>query len=107
LVVIYEPLTNRRQHYMLDDYKGIFTGTNQLYWVPSYLAREPAELRIIPPAEMIEHLDDETKKIAGPAEMDNELKAKIAKHLAQGDLVVAMTGGGGNSLDYWLRENFA
>ncbi|MCL2451761.1 Mur ligase domain-containing protein [Candidatus Saccharibacteria bacterium] len=107
LVVIYEPLTNQRQHYILDDYKGLFKGATKIYWVPSYLAREPKGLRIIPPAELITHLDDETREIAEPAAMDDDLKKKIDEHLRRGDLVVAMTGGGGNSLDAWLREKFS
>jgi UDP-N-acetylmuramate--alanine ligase len=107
LVIVYEPLTNRRQTYILDEYKNIFKGANKLYWAPSYLAREPKSLRIIPPAELIEHLDDETRTVAEPAEMNDELKKKIDEHLSHGDLVVAMTGGGGNSLDSWLRENFS
>src|SRR5882757_204451 len=40
LIVVYEPLTNRRQHFMLNDYKDVFAGAEQVYWVPSYLARE-------------------------------------------------------------------
>jgi len=106
LVVIYEPLTNRRQAYFLDDYKNIFKGAEKLYWLPSYLAREPRNLRIIPPAELIEHLDKETRTVAEPAEMDDDLRAKIAEHVARGDLVVAMNGGGGGGLDEWLRGHF-
>ena len=107
LVVIYEPLTNQRQTFFLDDYKGIFKGADKLYWIPSYLAREPENLRILSPAELIEHLDDETRAIAEPAEMNDDLKKKIEEHLGRGDAVVAMTGGGGNSLDSWLRQNFS
>ena len=106
LVVLYEPLTNRRQAYFLDDYKNIFKGAEKLYWLPSYLAREPRNLRIIPPAELIEHLDKETRTVAEPAEMDDDLRAKIAEHVARGDLVVAMNGGGGGGLDEWLRGHF-
>ena len=106
LIVIYEPLTNRRQHYILDDYRDAFSGADKLYWLPSYLAREPEGLRIIPPAELIEHLDHETEKIAEPAKMGDVLKEKIDEHLRHGDMVVAMTGGGGNSLDTWLRDGW-
>ena len=31
----------------------------------------------------------------------------IQKHLDAGDMVVAMSGGGGHSLDEWLRGNFS
>jgi UDP-N-acetylmuramate--alanine ligase len=106
LIVIYEPLTNQRQTYILDDYKSIFKGADKLYWVPSYLAREPKDLHILSPDELIEHLDDKTRAVAESAKMDDFLKEKIEEHLHRGDVVVAMSGGGGNSLDSWLRDNF-
>jgi UDP-N-acetylmuramate--alanine ligase len=105
LVIVYEPLTNRRQHYMIDDYKDCFNGAKKVYWIPSYLAREDPNQRIIPPAEMIGHLNDPS--IAKPLERDEELKQVIQKHLDTGDMVVGMAGGGGDSLDEWLRKEFA
>jgi UDP-N-acetylmuramate--alanine ligase len=104
LVVVYEPLTDRRQHYMLDDYKDCFDGAAKLYWIPSYLAREDPGQRVIPPAELISHLSDPS--IATPMERDAKLKHAIQKHLDAGDMVVCMAGGGGDSLDDWLREQF-
>jgi UDP-N-acetylmuramate--alanine ligase len=104
LVVVYEPLTNRRQLFMLDDYKDCFNGATQLYWIPSYLAREDPNQAILTPTELITHLSDPS--IAKPADMDANLKETIQSHLGQGDMVVAMTGGGGNSLDEWLRQEF-
>lgn len=104
LVVVYEPLTNRRQHYMLDDYKDCFRGASKLYWIPSYLAREDPTQRIIPPAELISHLSDPS--FSEPMERDASLRDVIRKHLDNGDMVVAMAGGGGGSLDDWLRERF-
>jgi UDP-N-acetylmuramate--alanine ligase len=104
LIVVYEPLTNRRQHYMIDDYKDCFAGAKKLYWVPSYLAREDPNQRVIPPSEMISHLSDPS--IAEPLERDKELEKTIRKHLDQGDMVVCMAGGGGGSLDEWIRERF-
>lgn len=105
VVVVYEPLTNRRQHYMIDDYKDCFSGAEKVYWIPSYLAREDPTQRIIPPIEMISHLSDPS--IAEPMERDNKLKQVIQKHLDSGDMVVGMAGGGGDSLDEWLRAEFA
>lgn len=104
VVVVYEPLTNRRQHYIIDDYRDCFDGAAQVYWLPSYLAREDASQRIIPPEEMITHLSDPT--IAAAAKRDAELKHTIQAHLDNGDLVVGMAGGGGDSLDDWLRREF-
>lgn len=105
LVIVYEPLTNRRQHYQIDDYKDCFVGATKVYWVPSYLAREDPNQRIISPAEMIEHLSDPT--IAQPMERNQELKKTIQHHLEKGDMVVAMAGGGGDSLDEWIRREFS
>ena len=104
LIVVYEPLTDRRQHYMLDDYKDCFDGADKLYWIPSYLAREDPGQRIIPPAELISHLDDPT--IAEPMKRDAKLKRAIQKHLDAGNMVVGLAGGGGGSLDDWLRQEF-
>lgn len=104
VIILYEPLTNRRQHYMLDDYKDCFKGAKKVYWLPSYLAREDPDQRIIPPAEMITHLSDPS--IAQASERDNNLKNIIQKHLDRKDLIVAIAGGGGDSLDEWIREKF-
>jgi UDP-N-acetylmuramate--alanine ligase len=104
LVVVYEPLTNRRQHYMLNDYGDCFTGAVKVYWAPSYLAREDPGQRIIPPAELIAHLSDPS--IAEAVELNHDLKQTIQSHLKNGALVVGMAGGGGGSLDEWLRKNF-
>lgn len=105
IIVVYEPLTNRRQHYMMNDYKDCFSGARQVYWLPSYLAREDPNQRVIPPEELIAHLSDPT--IAVPAERDGSLKRTIAAHLSKGDMVVCMAGGGGNSLDEWIRKRFS
>ncbi|HSX07873.1 MAG TPA: Mur ligase domain-containing protein [Candidatus Saccharimonadales bacterium] len=104
LVVVYEPLTNRRQHYMLDDYKDCFSGAAKVYWIPSYLAREDPHQAILTPAELIAHLSD--PDIAEARERDAALKTIIQKHLTAGDMVVCMAGGGGNSLDEWVRREF-
>ena len=104
LVVVYEPLTDRRQHYMLDDYKDCFDGAKKVYWIPSYLAREDPNQAILTPAELISHLSDPT--IAEARERDSVLKKTIQTHLDAGDMVVCMAGGGGNSLDEWLRREF-
>jgi UDP-N-acetylmuramate--alanine ligase len=104
LVVVYEPLTNRRQHFLKEEYKDCFNGANKLYWIPSYLAREDPAQRVIPPAELITYLADPS--FAEAAERDEALKVIIQKHLDNGDMVVCMAGGGGDSLDEWLRREF-
>jgi UDP-N-acetylmuramate--alanine ligase len=105
LVVIYEPLTNRRQHYIKEDYKDCFEGAKKLYWVPTYLAREDPTQELLKPADLIPYLDNAA--IAEPAELDDALMQKIHQHLDNGDLVVAMGASGGGSMDEWLRDAFA
>lgn len=104
VVVVYEPLTNRRQHYMKDDYKDCFKGAEKVYWIPSYLAREDPNSAILTPKDLISHLSD--PNLAEARERDTQLKQTIQKHLDEGDMVVAMAGGGGGSLDEWIRHNF-
>jgi UDP-N-acetylmuramate-alanine ligase len=104
VVVVYEPLTNRRQHYMRKEYKDCFDGASKVYWIPSYLAREDPLQPNLSPEELIRHLSD--PNIAQVAKMGPELQKTIEGHLNKGDMVLAMSGGGGNSLDEWLRDNF-
>ncbi|MBA3758256.1 hypothetical protein H0X10_01320 [Candidatus Saccharibacteria bacterium] len=104
VVVVYEPLTNRRQEYIKSDYKNLFKNVKKLYWVPSYLAREDPQQHVYTPAELIDYMDN--KEIAEPAGFDEELERNIKLHVAKGDLVVCISGGGGNSLDEWLRRIF-
>jgi len=104
VVIVYEPLTDRRQHHMLDDYKDCFSGAAKVYWLPSYLAREDPNVAILTPQELITHLADPS--IAQPAAMGPDLQQTISRHLAAGDFVVGIAGGGGGSLDEWLRQEF-
>lgn len=105
VVVVHEPLTDRRQHYIKEAYKDLFKGVEKLYWVPSYLAREDPSQPVLSPAELIMEMDN--KDIAEPAELNDQLKQRIQEHLKAGALVVCMSGGGGGSLDEWLRKEFA
>lgn len=104
LVVVYEPLTNRRQHFMKEEYKDCFAGAKKLYWLPSYLAREDPSQAVLAPSELIDYLS--APIIAEASERDDSLKAAIQTHLDNGDLVVCMAGGGGDSLDEWVRKEF-
>jgi UDP-N-acetylmuramate--alanine ligase len=104
VVVVYEPLTNRRQHFIRDEYKTLFRGIKKLYWVPSYLAREDPSQKVITPEEFVKMAKEPADKKA--IELDDELKNAIQKHVDSGDTVVCISGGGGNSLDEWLRTKF-
>lgn len=107
IVVVYEPLTNRRMHHLAREHKSVFQGAAAIYWTPSYLAREDPNLPILKPEQLIDNLAPELQRIAKPAELDDSLKSAIQQHLKAGDLVVAMSGGGGGSLDEWLRNEFS
>lgn len=102
LVVVYEPLTNRRQHYIMHQYRDLFDGVDELYWVPSYKAREDETQRFIEPREFTESLKSSQK--AHPASLDGKLWSSIQKHQINGDLIVIISGGGGESLDEWVRK---
>jgi UDP-N-acetylmuramate--alanine ligase len=104
VVVIYEPLTDRRQHFIIDEYKDCFAGAKTLYWIPSYLAREDPDQKILSPEELISHLADPS--IAKVADKDEKLEQIIKRHILDNDMVVAMNGGGSGSLDEWLRQRF-
>ena len=82
----------------------MFDGAAHVYWIPSYLAREDPDQEVLTPSELIQHLADPS--IATAMGRDTALKKTIQKHLDAGDMVVCMVGGGGGSLDDWLREEF-
>lgn len=104
LVVVYEPLTNRRMHHTIDQHRSLFNEVEKLYWVPSYLAREDPNLPVLSPTELITHLDEPAKAKASPAELDASLKKEIKEQLRHKNIVLCLSGGGGNSLDEWLRK---
>lgn len=106
IAIIYEPLTNRRMHYMKDQHRDVFDGADALYWVPSYLAREDPGQPVLPPKQLIKYLDAPARAVAKPMELNDELKTVIIEHLKKGDLVIGLSGGGGGSLDEWLRQEF-
>lgn len=104
VVVVYEPLTDRRQHYIQEEYADLFEDVKKLYWVPSYLAREDPDQQELKPEDLIKKMSN--SKIAEPAELNQDLTNAIREHLNTGDLVVCLSGGGGGSLDEWVRNQF-
>ena len=99
VIVIYQPHQNSRQHEVRDGYRNVFSGADKIYWLPTYLVRENAELPILTPAELVAELSN--ANLAETAEMDEELFSKILEYQKNGDLVVLMTAG---PADGWLRE---
>lgn len=105
IVVVYEPLTNRRQHYMKDAYPEVFKNLVKLYWVPSYLARENPDFNIISPDEFVKDLDESAN--ASSADLNEELATNIENYSKNNNLVLVLSGGGGRSLDEWIRKKFS
>jgi len=105
ILVVYEPLTNRRQHHMKLQYKNTFNGINQLLWLPSYLAREDNKQPILSPQQLIENLNN--PNIAKPAIKNTALYKTIKDHAQNNGMVLLLAGGGGGSLDEWARKMFA
>jgi UDP-N-acetylmuramate--alanine ligase len=105
VVVVYEPLTNRRQHYCKEHYYNTFNAVQKLYWLPSYLAREDPSQPILSPDELIKYMSNTS--VAEAAEKNDTLQKHINDHLKSGHLVLLLAGGGGGSLDEWARKNFS
>jgi UDP-N-acetylmuramate--alanine ligase len=106
VVVIYEGLHNTRQHFISDELKTLFDSVKNLYIVPSYLAREDQKLALLTPGDLRKLLSPDTQSKTTASQLDDNLKTAIAEHLENGDLVLCLTAGGGNSLDEWLRQQF-
>ncbi len=106
VVVVYEGLHNTRQHFIKDELAALFDGVKQLYVVPSYLARENPNLELLTPDKLLNLLSNLSREHAATAQLNDDLAAKIREHTDQGDLVLALSAGSGNSLDEWLREQF-
>lgn len=106
VIVVYEGLHNTRQHFIRDELKDIFASAKHLYIVPSYLAREDPNLALLSPTDLKALMQQPSQDHITPSECNNDLRENIDRHIANGDLVLCLTAGGGNSLDSWLREQY-
>lgn len=106
VVVIYEGLHNTRQHFIKDELFNLFDNVKKLYIVPSYLAREDKRLALLTPNNLRDLLSPEAQAHTEASQLDNILAQSILTHLANGELVLCLTAGGGGSLDEWLRKTF-
>lgn len=106
LVVVYEGLHNTRQHFIRKDLVHLFDSVKQLYIVPSYLAREDQSLALLTPENLREGLFKGAQSKTTPSQLNTELHDAIEQHLKNGDTVLCLTAGGGDSLDEWLRQEF-
>ncbi len=105
VVVVYEGLHNTRQHFIKDDLAHLFDSVKKLYVVPSYLAREDESLSMLTPADIIQLTSKASSGIASVT--DDALKEAIQQDIAEGNLVVCFSAGGGGSLDEWVRQEFS
>jgi len=105
VVVVYEGLHNTRQHFIKDELATLFDHVKALYIVPSYLAREDPNLSLLSPADLVNLLSPTSKAHAYAAALDDHLAETIRQTADNGDTVLCITAGGGNSLDEWLRTN--
>jgi len=103
-VVVYEGLHNTRQHFIKDELVHIFDDVKHTYVVPSYLAREDKNLPTLSPQDIVNMFSKPENATA--AQVDDNLKEIINRHVHAGDLVLCLSAGGGGSLDEWLRKNF-
>jgi UDP-N-acetylmuramate--alanine ligase len=106
VVVVYEGLHNTRQHFIKKELVHMFDDVKQLYIVPSYLAREDPNLALLTPDDLRNLLSNDTQAKTTPSQLDGALQQAIKSHLKNGELVLCLTAGGGNSLDEWLRKEF-
>lgn len=106
VVVVYEGLHNTRQHFIKAELRTLFDSAKKLYIVPSYLAREDKNLQLLTPEDLKQLLSEPTQARTTAAALNDELKDTIQKHADNGELVLCLTAGGGNSLDEWLRREF-
>ncbi|HMO02822.1 MAG TPA: Mur ligase domain-containing protein [Oligoflexia bacterium] len=103
LIVVYEPHSNIRQHYVKEQYYNLFNGADKIYWLPTFLAREVKNIDTYSPAQLITYL--KTPEIAETTELSQGLKEKLESHLKSDDLVICIGAGGAKSLDEWIRGN--
>ena len=101
VVVVYQPHQNTRQHEVKNKYYDVFDGVDKIYWLPTYLTRERADLPVLTPEDLIGGLKN--KNIAETVELGNDLVDKIRYFVAEDYLVVLMTAG---PADAWWREKF-
>lgn len=97
--VVYQPHQNLRQHEIIDQYKDSFNGANKIYWLPTFLSREPKDVKILMPHELISHVSN--SELIEVAAMNEKLWQQIQSHLANGELVLCLSAG---DLDAWIRS---
>lgn len=99
VIALYEPHQNQRQLEVYQAYGKAFAAADEVWWLPTFLTREPAGSKILTFEEL-------TAEIAAPAtavRMDENLAKMIKMKVDEGLLVILMSAG---PADEWLRRQF-
>jgi len=96
IIAVYEPHQNERQVQFQADYPEAFAGADQIYWLPTFVARDHHD-QVLSPAQLITDLPQATV-----ADFNDQLITDIKQHLRQNDLVILMSAG---KLDSFVRRN--
>ncbi|MDB5165317.1 MAG: murC [Candidatus Saccharibacteria bacterium] len=99
VVLVYQPHQNVRQHELKDQYTDQFELAEEVYWLPTYLSREDANLPILTPEELTQNITNHGS--VHVADLNDELWNSIQKARDAGKLVLCM---GAGSIDVWIRE---
>ena len=102
VVLVYQPHQNVRQHEILDQYTDCFKDASKVYWLPTYLTREDANLPILTPQELSQNVSN--KRDVHFAELNNDLWFKLADDHKNGALILCM---GAGTIDEWARKHLA
>lgn len=102
VVLVYQPHQNTRQHQIRGDYTTCMELAEQIYWLPTYLAREDPSLPTLQPEELTTNLVNRDNVVY--ADLNDGLWQYINDARAQGKLVLCM---GAGTIDGWLRQQLA
>ncbi len=99
VVLVYQPHQNVRQYQIRDEYTDCMQLAEQVYWLPTYLAREDPALPILSPEELAVNLVNH--EVVTFADLNDALWNHITTARATGKLVLCM---GAGTIDSWLRK---
>ncbi len=95
IIAVYEPHQIARQQQFKQAYQDSFKLADQVYWLPTYMAR--GEQQPMTASQLKIQLQNLIE-----SDFDQILSQKIKNHLENDDLVIMMSAG---KLDFWARQN--
>ena len=99
ITLIYQPHQNIRQHEIRDQYQNQFELAEEIYWLPTYLAREDPNLPILTAKDLTQNITN--KDIIQIADFNDELWAHVQQARDRGNLIIFM---GAGKIDSWARN---